>query len=77
LHEAREAFLHVLDGYTLADLTTPAPDLLTLLGIALSTGGVKRAASKPAPDTIPAVRPGRAECALPGGRIVYRPSNRS
>ncbi|MBA3479870.1 MAG: Rrf2 family transcriptional regulator [Lautropia sp.] len=77
LHEAREAFLHALDGYTLADLTTPAPDLLTLLGIAVSTGGAKRAGSKPASDAIPAVRPGGAERALPGGRIVDRPSNRS
>jgi Rrf2 family nitric oxide-sensitive transcriptional repressor len=31
LHEAREAFLGVLDDYTLADLITPAPRLRILL----------------------------------------------
>jgi Rrf2 family nitric oxide-sensitive transcriptional repressor len=33
LHEAREAFLEVLDGYTVADLIAPAPGLPGLLGI--------------------------------------------
>lgn len=33
LQEARESFLHALDGYTLADLTTPRAKLRTLLGM--------------------------------------------
>ena len=33
LAEARESFLRVLDGYTLADLTAPGAKLRTLLGM--------------------------------------------
>ena len=34
LQEARDAFLGVLDSYTLADLAAPAPQLRSLLGMA-------------------------------------------
>lgn len=37
LHEARSAFLHVLDRYTLADLVGNLTDLQALLGIATPT----------------------------------------
>jgi Rrf2 family nitric oxide-sensitive transcriptional repressor len=41
LQEARESFLRVLDGYTLADLTSPRARLRTLLGMPAVGGKVK------------------------------------
>jgi Rrf2 family nitric oxide-sensitive transcriptional repressor len=72
LHDARDAFLRVLDGYTLADLAGATPSLLLLLGKA---GGENAkalpwpAGGKPVAVTpvagIPVAAQGGAECVLP------------